>query len=256
MSYITDPKGSQFGLFSTYGVIDAQTMLGQRFHTEDGREVALVLNGGVALASGVLVQHSPIVPNHENLAVTAFSPVSAQTNQQATVTVTLGATLATAQQYQGGFAVVNAGTGKGQTLRIASNPAAALSSSMVITLEDAPLVALDTSSKIDLIAAPYSNVVINPTTATASPAGVTLYPLAATTGIPGTASYVPVYGFVQTGGIVSCLSDVSVAGVGLGIMPSTTTAGAITVATATGPRIGDAYQTSVSAENRAVRVSL
>lgn len=256
MSYITDPKGSQFSLFNTYGVIDAQTMLGQRFHTEDGREVALALNGGVALASGLLVQHSPIVANHENLTVTAYSPVSAQTNQQATVTVTLGATAATAAQYQGGFAVVNAGTGKGQTLRIASNPAAALSTSMVITLEDAPLVALDTSSKIDLIVAPYSGIVINPTTATASPAGVTLYPLAATTGTVGTASYVPVYGFVQTQGIVGCLSDSIVASVGLGIMPSTTTAGCVTVATATGSRIGDAYQTSVSAENRAVRISL
>lgn len=256
MSYITDSKGSQFGLFQTYNVVDAQTMIGQRFHTEDGREVVLALNGSTALVAGVLTQHSPIVANHENLAVTAFSPVSTSTNLPATVTVTLGATLATAQQYQGGFAVVNAGTGKGQTLRISSNPAAALSSSMVITLEDAPIVALDTSSKIDLIAAPYSNIVINPTTATASPAGVTLYAIPGTTGTAGTAGYIPSYGFIQTQGIVSCLSDVSVASVGLGIMASTTTAGAITVQTATGANIGDAYQTSVSAENRAVRLAL
>lgn len=256
MSYITDPKGSQFSLFNTYGVIDAQTMLGQHFSTEDGREVTLALNGGVALVSGVLTQHSPIVANHENVAVTAYSPVNAQTNQQATVTVTLGATAATAGQYSGGFAVVNAGTGKGQTLRIASNPAALSSGSMVITLEDAPLVALDTSSKIDLIVAPYSGIVINPTTATASPAGVTLYPLAATTGTVGTPTYAPVYGFIVTKGVTSCLSDASVAGVGLGIMASTTTAGCITVATATGARVGDAYQTSVSAETRAVRIAL
>ena len=256
MSYITEPKGAQFSLFQTYNVIDAQTMLGQRFTTEDGTEVVLVLNGAVALTAGVLVQHSPIVANHENLAVTAFSPVSTQTNTAATVTVTLGATAATSQQYQGGYAVVNAGTGIGQRLRIASNPAAALSTSMVVTLEDAPVVALDTTSRIDLIAAPYSNVVINPTTPTASPAGVTLYAIPATVGTAGAAGYVPSYGFVTTKGIVSCLSDATVASVGLGISPSITTAGCITLAIATGSVIGDAYQTSVSAQARAVRISL
>lgn len=256
MSYITDPKGAQFSLFQTYNVIDAQTMIGQRFHTEDGREVVLALNGASPLVAGVLTQHSPIVQNHQNLTVTAFAPVSTSTNLPATVTVTLGATLATAEQYQGGLAIVNAGTGKGQTLRISSNPAAALSTSMVVTFEDAPLVALDTSSKIDLVAAPYSNIVLNPTTPTASPAGVTLYPIPATVGTAGAAGYIPSYGFIQTQGIVSCLSDATVVAVGLGISPSVTTAGAITLAIATGAVIGDAYQTSISAQNRAVRIAL
>lgn len=256
MSYITDPKGAQFSLFQTYNVVDAKTMLGQRFHTEDGREIVLALNAGTALVAGNLVQHSPIVANHENLSVTAFSPVSTSTNLPATVTVTLGATLATANQYAGGFAVVNAGTGIGQTLRISANPTTASSGSMLITLEDAPVVALDTSSKIDLIVAPFSGIIINPTTPTASPAGVTLYAIPATVGTEYTAGYIPSYGFIQTQGIVSCLSDATVVAVGLGISPSVTTAGAITLAIATGSVIGDAYQTSVSAQARAIRIEL
>lgn len=276
MSYISDYKGSNFALFQTSTDPSNLTDCGQKFQTADGREVALVQNGATALVAGNLIQHSAIVANHQNLTVTAFSAgtpasnyntttvITNQTSSPATVTVTLGATKLNVGQYNGGYAVVNAGTGIGQTLRIRSNPAAVSSGTgVIITLEDSPIVALDTSSKICLIAQPYTAVVINPITATASPAGVTLYAIPASTlntydatsgALTATGTYS--YGFIATRGVVSCLSDASVAAVGLGIMSSTTTAGTITVATATGNRVGVAYQTGISAEARTVDIHL
>lgn len=263
MSYISDFKSALIGLFQTSTDNSAQVEVGQRFYSSDGREFVLVKNGTVALVAGNLIQHSPIVANHQNLAVTAFSAASASTGALATVTVTLGATQAAPNLYQGGLAVVNAGTGIGQTLRISSHPATAASGSMAVTLEDNPVVALDTTSKICLIAQPYSGVVINPTTATASPAGVSLYAIPASTtttqvigGVTYTVPSTNYYGFIQTKGVVSCLSDVSVASVGLRVSSSTTTAGAITVGAATLNSVGVAYQTGISAESRAIFVNL
>lgn len=234
------------------------TYTGQKFDLSDGREVTLVSNGAVALASGVLVQGSAIVANHQNLAVAVptATPATAGTYK---VSVTLGATKMTAGQYNGGFAIVNAGTGIGQTLRISTVPGAAASGAgVIITLEDAIVTTLDATSKLSLHANPYNDVVINPTTSTNRVVGVSLYPLAAATAVTSdtngavTSVGIQQYGLVVSKGIVSCLSDASVAAAGLGIMPSTTTAGCITVGTATGARVGSAILLGVSAESRAV----
>lgn len=233
------------------------TYVGQKFDTSDGRELTLISNGATALTSGVLAQGSPIVANHQNLAVAVTTvPATAGTFQ---VSVTLGATKLTNNQYQGGFAIVNAGTGIGQTLRISTNPGAASSAAgVVITLEDAIQVTLDATSKVSLHANPYQDCVINPTTSTNRAVGVTLGPIAAATAIVSSTAGVITnpgvqqYGLVVSKGIVSCLSDASVAAAGLGISPSTTTAGAITVQAATLANIGSAILLGVSAESRAV----
>jgi len=159
---------------------------------------------------------------------------------------------------------VNAGTGIGQTLRIASHSnAIASAAGVIITFEDAIQVTLDATSKVSLVPNPYGNVVINPTTATSTPVGVTLYPVAAavaptTDGTTGkqTAAGTQQYAFVVTKGVASVLSDATVAGVGLGVMPSTSTAGCVTVAAATGANIGRAMILGVSAESRPVFLSL
>lgn len=226
------------------------SLVGERFDASDGREFVLVLNGTTALAAGNLVQGSPVIANHQNVAVTAYSAASTNTGASATVTVTLGNTAATINQYAGGYAVVNAGTGIGQTLKIASNPAANASASLVVTLEDAPLTALDATSKICLIPNLYNGVVVNPTTATNTPLGVTLY---AITG--STASTTNVFGLIQSKGPVSCLSNGAI-GVGLGVKPSTVVAGAVSVTDATGAQVGRALQAGVDTESRAIYVDL
>lgn len=241
MSRITN-KGAvaPLSLFQTSTDAGFVTTAGERFDLSDGREVLLVQAGATGLVADNLIQSSAIVANHQNVAVATAVAGATQ------ITVTLGATAATLNQYQGGFVAINAGTGIGQTLKIQSHPAANSSATLVLTLED-PLVAATATadSKAVIIANPYLNVIVNPTTATATPIGVAFYAIATTA-----------YGYLITKGPVGALSDASIAGVGLGIMPSTTTAGTITVGTATGARIGRALQTGVSAEARLVYVDL
>ncbi len=235
---------------------------GQLFETADAREFVLVQAGAVNLAAGVLVQAPALVANHQNLTVTAFSAgtpasnynttsvITNQSTSPATVTVTLAGTAATVNQYAGGYAVVNAGTGVGQTLKISTNPAQATTTgALVVTLEDAPLVALDTSSKVCLIPSLYNNVIINPASPSNTPVGVTLYPIVAST------STVNSFGLIQTRGAVSCLAAGAVA-VGLGLIPSAAVAGAVTIATATGATIGRALQAAVDTESRAIYLDL
>lgn len=231
------------GLFQTSTDANLATLVGTRFDTSDGREVTLVKNGAVALVSGVLTQDAAIVPNHQNIAVAAYQAYSANGNVPAKVTVTLGATAATANQYAGGFVVVNDANGEGQTLRIASHPAADASATLAITLEDGANTALTTSSEVCLLPAHGKDVIVQPTTVTGAQVGVTLCPIAASA-----------YGFVVSRGIVSCLAGGAI-GVGLGISIGTA-AGSVSVAAATTARLGFAAQAGVDTEYRAVYVNI
>ncbi len=245
------------GTFQSSSDANFATLVGTRWDTTDGREFMLVSVGASATEAGFLYQDSAIVSNHQNLTVTAFNPygetngVANSTSTNAFVTVTLGATAATLNQYQGGLLVVNSSAGIGQTLRIASNTAAAASGSCVVTLEDGPNVALTTSSVVSLIPAHGANVVIMPTTPTNVPVGVALYAIPASS-----------YGLIQTKGIVGAVSDATVAAVGEEISPSLTTAGTVTLAkanTTTGNLvsvIGYAAQGATSADASLVFVNL
>jgi hypothetical protein len=231
------------GLFQTSTDAALATLVGTRWDLSDGREVTLVKNGAVALTPGVLVQDAAIVPNHQNIAVTAYQAYSANGNVPAKVTVTLGATAATANQYAGGFVVVNDANGEGQTLRIASHPAADASATLAITLEDGANTALTTSSEVCLLPAHGADVIIQPTTVTGAQVGVTLSPIAAAA-----------YGFVVSRGIVSCLAQGAIT-VGLGISVGSV-AGSVAVAAATTARLGFAAQAGVDTEYRAVYVNI
>ena len=216
-----------------------QHKIGSRATTPDGRVYRYAKAGATALVAGDLLQAPAIVANHQNL-----TPAAAAIGAT-TVTVTLGATAATADQYAEGFLVVNVAPGIGYTYAIKSNPAAALSATMVVTLDDTIQVALTASSRVSLIANSYNGVIQSPTVATSSPVGV---------GVEATTANS--FQFIQVYGPCSVLSDLTVAAVGLGVIASTTTAGAITVATATGGNIGYALQAGVSAERRAVFLNI
>lgn len=234
------------GTFQSSTDASLVTLVNTKWDLSDGREVTLVsASSATTVAAGKLYASPALIANHQNLTVTAFQAYSANGNVPSTVTVTLGGTAATAGQYQGGLAIVNAGTGLGQTLRISSNPAqASTTGALVVTFEDAPNTALDTTSKICLIPAVGANVVINPATASNTPVGVALYTFAASS-----------YGYMVSKGATSALADGAVT-VGLGIAPSGSVAGAITVAAATTARIGRALQAAVDTEYRTVFIDL
>jgi hypothetical protein len=271
MTYISDFKSAVETIFKQCtsastgtGPIqqDAATYVGQKFALNDGREVVFVANGAVPLTSGVLVQGPILTANHQGLAVAVTTYTAAIGATQ--VSVTLGATLLKTNQYQGGYLVVDSGTGIGQTLRISGHlNAAASAAGVVINLEDPLVVALDATSTVCLIPNQYNGVLIEATGLTATPVGVSFYPISASTapttdGTTGkqTVDGVFQYGFLISKGAVSCLSDANTATTGLGVMPSTSTAGCVAVQTATGANIGRALQATVSAKARCVYIDL
>jgi hypothetical protein len=242
------------GTFQTSTDTNLDTLLGSRWDLSDGREVVLAsVATGTTVAPGKLYHDAAIIADHQNLATTAVTAYSNNGNVPASVTATLGATAVTANQYQGGFLIVNDATGEGQTLRIASHPAAALSATCKFTLEDAPNTALvAATSEVSLIPPHGKDVIITPaTTATnGSYVGIALCPVAA-----------DAYGFFVTKGIVSALSDNTEPVIGTAIGASLVTAGAIgDVAYAanvlTSSIVGNALQTAVSTEYRAVVMNL
>lgn len=295
MSYISDFKSAPFDIYNQTGLPSAYTgtatvpnngynstngpivgdfsdsaLVGSKWATEDGRILTLVANGAVALVTGVLVQSPAETTGLEKLAIpalatqTAGQPPVAGAAGSYQIIITNGSTVLKQGLFNGGYAVVAAGTGIGQTLKIASNPASAISVAFTITLEDPIQTTLDNTSKISLIQSPFQNVIVNPTTATASPVGVTLYPVAASTaptwdGTSGAQTANPViqYAFIVSKGPVSCLVDSTVTNVGYPIGRSAATAGAIGVATLTTvAQIGISMQTLTSAQNGMVYLFL
>jgi len=221
------------------------TLLGSRWDLEDGREVRLILAGASNLAVGKLMAAPAPISDHANMSVTATQAYSANGNVPATVTVTLGATAVTANQYAGGYLVVRGGTGQGQTLQIASHPAAALSTSLVVTLADAPNTALSTSdSKCDLVANPCNGVIINANAALQQPVGVTLYPITAAN-----------YGYIVSKGVVSCLNDGALT-TGSAVSPSNAVDGAVENGVIAQGFVGTAIQTGVDAKSVAIFVNV
>lgn len=246
MSRITQ-KGATgpIDVFQSSTDASLETLVGSRFDLSDGREVVLVqAEAATTVSPGLLYQGPAIVPNHQNLDVTAVQAYSANGNTPATVTMTLGATAATANQYAGGFLVVNDNNGEGQTLKIASHPAAASAGSLTVTLEDSPSVAITAASEACLIANQANGIIINPTTPTGAPVGVGLYTIAAAG-----------YGFVVCKGTTSILADGALT-VGSAISPSNAVAGAVENGVIAQGFVGNALQAGVDTEYRTVTVSM
>lgn len=210
MSYFSaDPQLAPLGPFTSTASLPDAVQLGARFKTQDGRVFRMAKAGAVALVPGTLLQASAEVTNHQGLTPAAAAIGATQ------VTVTLGATAATANQYAGGQLMVTVTPGQGYSYEIDSHPAANSSATLVLTLKDPILVALTTSSRVDLVLNEYSGVLINPTTATSNPVGVAVYPVVAGE-----------YGYIQTGGHACVLADGAVT-VGTAVVASNGTAGAV-----------------------------
>ena len=258
------------------GIADASfiTYVGQKFDTSDGRELVLVANGGVALTSGVLIQSAPQLTTAQRLAMTVPTtyPATAGLYQ---ILVTNSSTVLSINQFQGGYAHISAGTGIGQTFKIASHQPAANGATFVLNLEDPIQTTLDATSKVSLNYNPYggtsasaagavsAGVVYSPTTQSAGIVGVSLYPIAAstaptyntTTGALSTAGVIQ-YGLIVCHGPTSVLFD-TVTLVGNPVGHSTGVSGAVAAATLTASaQIGFSLQTTTSAENGLIYLML
>lgn len=285
MSAVSDYKSSPFDLFQTgktytsaftgtatppgngYAPTNADfsldSMCGVRFNTDDGRQVALVRNAATAIGSGLLVQAPAEVTAFNSLAITVptATPATAGTYQ---ILVTNGATVLNQNQFADGYAIINAGTGIGQTLQIASHTGGSNGGTFTLTLSDPIQVTLDATSTVTLVTNPYKDVVVSATGLTGVAVGATFYAVSAsvassfsaTTGAL-TALGTPVYAFVGCHGIWGIRADgTSTPAVGLPASASSTTAGDVTVFTAAKQIIGNMAGTATSAKTAPVYLIL
>lgn len=243
-----DPQSAPGDVFSVS--ITPQATVGSHYVSEDGRGYRYAqFDPANALVAGNLLQGVVPVLNHQHLTVaTGASAGMGSLGQQPSIVVTLGATSGSAGFYSNGYAVVDSGSGHlGQTYSIQSNTTAASSGTMLVVLGEPLQTAIVAGTDtISLVPNQYNGVIQMPTTQTGGAVGVAV--------IAGSAGW---YGYVQTRGIASVLSDVSAPAKGLGVIPSTTTAGAIaTAGTTNSYTVGIASVAGVSARANPVFLTL
>ena len=202
-----------------------------------GRFFKWARNGTTALTSGKLIAAAGPVANHQDLATLAATAANGGRLGDQTITVTLGATLATLDQYEDGFLSIRDLLGEGPMYRVRSNPAAAASANMVVTLRqgDDIRIAVDTTTQCSLVVNPYSLVVVAPTTALGAIVGVS--PIA----VPASD-----YFWCQVSGLCTVLVDTTWV-VGQMVERSVNVAGAVTpvdyAGTAERALVGQVHQT-------------
>lgn len=215
--------------------------LGTRGESKDGRMFRYAKAGGTALVAGNLLQSPAEITNHAGL-----TPAAAAIGAT-TVTVTLGGTAATANQYAEGYLCTSTTPGHGYTYKIKSHPAADASATLVLTLEDPLVVALTTASTVDMCLNPYAGVIQSPTTETGVPVGVANFVM--------TDAY---YGWIQTAGVASVLCQGTLA-IGETAVVSNGTAGAVEAgADATDPQpvVGRAINAGSDGGNSAILLDI
>lgn len=263
MSFLTGFKTAPFGLYKTTsaatspiaGDATLETLVGSKWTTGDGREFVLVQNGDTALTAGHIVQCPAVVSAN----FVGLSPATSSTTGYSSaypiaasiggyqIQIATGATAVLKNQFQGGYLNLVTGTGAGQTMKIASHPAASTTSALVLTLEDPFTTATSTDTRYTLTLNPYGSangtylyshgVIVSPaSTLTGVPVGACVYP------IPATSATVLSYGFLQTRGLAGIYAGATIA-IGLDVMVPDDTAGQVLVSTygtniATGITVG------------------
>lgn len=207
--------------------------VGAYVETADGRGFRYAKVGGTSTVAGKLYQSAAQDATNQN--PSGGLAVAAAAIGATSITLTGSLTL-TANVLAGGYMSVAVTPGQGYTYRVLGNTAVSAAANCVVTLADPLVVALTTSSKVTFSTHPYSNVIVNPTTATGAPVGVA-------NSIITNAQY----GWLQTRGVCSVLTD-SGTTVGLGVAPSAAVAGAVKTAATTLCTVGFAVETCVTTE--------
>ena len=190
--------------------------IGELAVTSDGRAFRYVKVGAVALVVGNALQARIEDTDHDNVAVRATDAGSFEL----LITTGSGSGALDANEYAGGFAVIDTTPGLGYIYKIDHHAAIAASTDGILYLDKAdPIqVALTTSSKVTLVRSPYNGVIQFPvTTATNICVGGAIAPI--------TALY---HGWIQTAGPGAGLIA-GTPGAGLPVTAIGAVAGALTV---------------------------
>jgi hypothetical protein len=217
--------------------------LGARFTTKDGRTFRYCKAGASALVVGNVIQAPAQDTAHQQL-----TPVAAAVGATSIVAA-LGASAATANQYAGGWAIIDTTPGLGYAYPVSGHAAVSSSGNITINLErDSTVqVALTTSSRVSLQANPYSGVIQSPvTTLTGAVVGVAVYPIAASE-----------FGWIQTHGPGAVLVA-GTPGVGLAVVVPGTAAGCVVIdgAASATKVVGSMMVTGVDGKVQAVLLNI
>lgn len=166
--------------------------LGTKGISKDGRIFRYGQAASTAIATGKLCVSPALTANHEDNAFAAAGAVGDKT-----VSITLGATATTANEYDEGFLIIQDDTGEGHAHRIVSLPATASGGTASVVISPGLIEATTTSTTVTLVRNPHRDVVIaTGGTQTSIPVGVTPVAFA-----------VDEYGWFQTGGWCAVLQS-------------------------------------------------
>ena len=215
-----------FDPYSIRTEADSTHLVGELVMADDGRVFRHAV-AGEALSAGYMTTE----PTGDILLITMAVVTGAKGAKS--INFTNAATTTTAGYFDEGYVAVSYGTGIGQTYKIANMAALVSAASSYVYLHDPIVVALDTTSKIDIVASPW-NRVMHTATATLRPTGV---PLVAVTAAGD-------FCWLQTRGICAVFSDGTITA-GSGAESDGSVAGAIDVIVeadyVVNPRVGRAY---------------
>ena len=192
-----------------------QHQLGSLGVDKYGDRYRYVQAGAVALVTGHLLQEAAEDTNYRSMAVDTAAAIG-----DTVVSVTLGGTAVTANQFEEGELVVESSTGIGQHFHIKRHEVQTSTTGSCNFTLDRPLkIALTTSSQVSVRKNPFDGAIDFPTTPTGAPVGIALY-----------AQTIAYFGWVKSGGSAVALYDnqADSAADESGIMPSRDVAGSVT----------------------------
>lgn len=226
------------GLYTSTASPAAGLTIGQLvWDGKTGKAFRYVLNGGAALVTGNLLQEAVEDTTYENMAIGTAGVVG-----DAYLQVTNGTATITSDQFKGGtINAYTAGTvAVGDEYTITAVTGTLTTGGAMKVWLDRPLrYAYTTNAKVNMNESPWSGVIQAPaTTQTGMAVGVAIYPIALSQ-----------YGWIQTHGVCSVLSDGSTFAVGSDVGTPSGTAGCVTVYAAgtTHQRVGVVRQAAASA---------
>lgn len=215
-----------------------QHTLGTLAVTRDGRQFRYGQAGAVALTAGKMHQIPAVVANHQAL-VTLAAAVNATK-----ITVTLGGSAATADQYIDGYAIIRdtSTTGAGQAFPITGNSAQTVTTGNAdIYIGEGIAEALTTASVTNLELSPYGGILVSTSADTTETC----------VGVPQIDCAAASYCWFQVRGVAGVLASVTgTITKGAGVIKSAATAGAVDIEATTTitQRVGIALQTGTASK--------
>lgn len=227
-------------LYTINTTIPSGYYLGQYVEGNDGKGFRFAKVGASTLVVGNLLQSSAVDTQFTNMAVPANAVGSTA------VTVTNGTTTVAANDFDGGSLSIYTAPGLGEEYTILGHSTGTSGASLTLYLDRGLRTAWNTSTKVNMRRSPWSGVVQGVgTTLTGTAVGVAL--------VAGT---IGTFCWVQTHGVGPALSDASSILVGSAVMPSSSVAGAVGLATAGFPIVGQAMQAAATGHTIAVQLTI